>query len=149
MGTFERFVAENPYSGTAEQIVTLSLGIAEASKRLDASTFRLYAEQSGIGDKVFSKLKVIGKTLLSLQEKERRDVVKQLPASYSTIHVLCSLTPEELLTGARSGAITASMSIRSAKDYTKQVRFPALAACLLYTSPSPRDLSTSRMPSSA
>ena len=78
--TFKRFVAENPYSGTAEQIVTLSLGIAEASNRLDASTFRLYAEQTGIGDKVFSKLKVVGKTLLSLQEKERRDVVKRLPA---------------------------------------------------------------------
>ena len=66
METFQRFVAENPYSGTAEQIVTLSLGIAEASNRLDTSTFRLYAEKSGIGDKVFSKLKVIGKTLLSL-----------------------------------------------------------------------------------
>ena len=126
--TFKRFVAENPYSGTAEQIVTLSLGIAEASNRLDASTFRLYAEQTGIGDKVFSKLKVVGKTLLSLQEKERRDVVKQLPASYSTIHVLCSLSAEELVTGARSGAITPSMSVRTAKDYTKQVRFPALAA---------------------
>ena len=30
-----------------------------------------------------------------------------------------------------------------------QVFFDALTACLLYTSPSPRDLSTSRMPSSA
>lgn len=128
VGTFQHFVAENPYSGMAQEIVTLSLGIAKASNRLDVSTFRLYAQQSGIGDKVFSKLKVIGKTLLSLQEKERRDVVKQLPASYSTIHVLCSLTPEELLTGARSGAITSSMSVRTAKDYTKQVRFPALAA---------------------
>ena len=100
MKTFQRFVAENPYSGTEEQIVTLSLGIAEASNRLDTSTFRLYAEKSDIGDKVFSKLKVIGKTLLSIQQKERRDVVKQLPASYSTIHVLCSLTAEELMTGA-------------------------------------------------
>ena len=33
-------------------------------------------------------------------------------------------------------------------DYTHAV-FPKLRACLLYTSPSPRDLSTSRMPSSA
>ena len=128
METFQRFVAENPYSGTTYQIIALSLGIAEASNRLDTSTFRLYAEQSGIADKLFSKLKVIGKTLLSLQEKERRDVVKQLPASYSTIHVLCSLTAEELVTGARTGAITPSMSVRAAKDYTKQVRFPALAA---------------------
>ena len=30
-----------------------------------------------------------------------------------------------------------------------KIPFQALCACLLYTSPSPRDLSTSRMPSSA
>ena len=30
-----------------------------------------------------------------------------------------------------------------------KVKFTPLSACLLYTSPSPRDLSTSRMPSSA
>ena len=30
LGTFIRFVEENPYTGTAEQIVTLSQGIAEA-----------------------------------------------------------------------------------------------------------------------
>ena len=32
---------------------------------------------------------------------------------------------------------------------TKQLQYTWLRACLLYTSPSPRDLSTSRMPSSA
>ena len=106
----------------------MSLGIAEASARLGASTFSLYKEATGIGDKVFSKLKVIGKTLLSLPENERRDVVRRLPPSYSTIHVLCSLSPDELITGALSGAITTSMSVRTAKEYVKQVRFPALAA---------------------
>ena len=30
-----------------------------------------------------------------------------------------------------------------------EVRMPLINSCLLYTSPSPRDLSTSRMPSSA
>ena len=85
LGTFIRFVEENPYTGTAEQIVTLSQGIAAAGTRLDASTFSIYKEQSGIGEKVFSKLKVIGKTFLKLTDKQRRDVVKGLPASYSTI----------------------------------------------------------------
>ena len=128
LGTFIRFVEENPYTGTAEQIVTLSQGIAEAGTRLDASTFSLYKEQSGIGDKVFSKLKVIGKTLLKLTDKQRRDVVKGLPASYSTIHLLCSISPEELVTGVKSKNITPSISVREARDYTKQVRFPQLAA---------------------
>ena len=35
------------------------------------------------------------------------------------------------------------------KRYKKQIRIPLIITCLLYTSPSPRDLSTSRMPSSA
>jgi len=128
LGTFIRFVEENPYTGTAEQIVTLSQGIAEAGTRLDASTFSIYKEQSGIGEKVFSKLKVIGKTFLKLTDKQRRDVVKGLPASYSTIHLLCSISPEELVTGVKSKNITPATSVREAKDYTKQVRFPQLAA---------------------
>ena len=35
------------------------------------------------------------------------------------------------------------------QDFQACVEHPAFVACLLYTSPSPRDLSTSRMPSSA
>ena len=41
-------------------------------------------------------------------------------------------------TAAKTGAIAAAA-----------VAMPYVKACLLYTSPSPRDLSTSRMPSSA
>ena len=33
-----KVVQENPYTGTAEQVVTLSLAIAEAGNALDAST---------------------------------------------------------------------------------------------------------------
>ena len=35
------------------------------------------------------------------------------------------------------------------KDVEKGAPIPVIITCLLYTSPSPRDLSTSRMPSSA
>ena len=35
------------------------------------------------------------------------------------------------------------------KDLEKGAPIPTVITCLLYTSPSPRDLSTSRMPSSA
>ena len=92
--TFAQFVAENPYTGTAEQVVTLSLGIAAAGERLSRPTFTLYREQSGIGEKVFSKLRVVGKTILNINEVDRAAVIKQFPASYSTIHLLCSLKPE-------------------------------------------------------
>ena len=46
--TFKRFVEENPYTGTAEQVVTLSIGLAEAGIRLDASTFALYKQFEGM-----------------------------------------------------------------------------------------------------
>ena len=128
LATFRQLVAENPYTGTAEQIVTLSLALAEAGKRLDPTTFRLYKEATEINPKIISKLNVIGKTLLKMKEKERRDVIRKLPASYSTIHLLCSLKPDELVTAAKSGSLTPSISIREAKDYVTQVRFPRVAA---------------------
>ena len=39
--------------------------------------------------------------------------------------------------------------IQISQDYSSMVNFARCKVCLLYTSPSPRDLSTSRMPSSA
>ena len=126
--TFGRFVEDHPYDGTAKQIVTLALGIAEASKKLDKSIFLLYKEQSSISSKIFSKLKVIGETISEMDKTKRKDVIKGLPPSYSTIHVLCSLKPEELVTAVKSKCVTKTMSVRKAREYTKQVRFPQLAA---------------------
>lgn len=128
LATFVRLTEENPYTGTPEQIVTLCLGIDAAATRLKRSTFSLFREETGINDKVFSKLRVIGKTLKQLSDKERRDVVNGLPASYSTIHVLCSISPAELVTGIRSKNISPATTVGAARAYAKQVRFPALAA---------------------
>lgn len=128
LSRIKAITAKNPYTGTAEQIVALSIGISEASGALARSTFSLYKDETGIGDKIFSKLRVIGKTLQALTNDERRDVIKALPPSYSTIHQLCSLTAAELVTGARSGAINPSMSVRSAGEYVKQIKFPTYRA---------------------
>ena len=125
LAKIQAITAKNPYTGTAEQIVTLSLGIFEASGLLSKSTFSLYKDGTGINEKIFSKLKVIGRNLQELTDDERRDVVKALPPSYSTIHKLCSLRSKELVTGVRSGAITPSMSVRSADEFVKQVKFPS------------------------
>lgn len=122
--TFKKLFAENPHTGTKEQVVTLSLGLAEAAELLDKSTYALFKEEVGINEKLFSKLKVIGATLRKIDEKKRQDVIKSLPASYSTIHSLCALKPDELVTAAKSGAITPSISNRDATTYVKQVRFP-------------------------
>ena len=126
--TFVQFVQENPYTGTAEQVVTLSLGIAAAGKQLSRATFALYRDASGIGDKVFSKLKVVGERLGELDDKTRRAVVKGLPASYSAIHLLCSLKPEELVTAVKTEQVTPKTSVRAATSYVRQVRFPFKSA---------------------
>ena len=45
--------------------------------------------------------------------------------------------------------LSTGKSINSAKDDAAGLAVSSRMTCLLYTSPSPRDLSTSRMPSSA
>ena len=127
LATFKQVVADNPHTGSAEEVVTLSLAIAEAGDRLTPTTFALYRDASGVGDKVFSKLKVIGERLGQLDDKTRRDVVKGLPASYSAIHLLCALKPEELATAVKTKQVTPKTSVRSATAYVKQVRFPRQA----------------------
>lgn len=124
LATFKQVVADNPHTGRAGEVVTLSLAIAEAGDRLTPTTFALYRDASGVGDKVFSKLKVIGERLGQLDDKTRREVVKGLPASYSAIHLLCALKPEELATAVKTKQVTPKTSVRSATAYVKQVRFP-------------------------
>ena len=118
---------ENPYTGTAQQVMTLCMGLYDASVALDAKTMRSLRDQLPITDKIFSKLRVIGKTCSALPPDQRKVVVKALPDSYTTIHVLCGLKPTELHTAAKSKRISRTTSIRSARDYVKQVRYPALA----------------------
>ena len=124
--TLLQFVEDHPYTGNAEQIITLSQGISETCKRLPPSALAVFRDKTGINAKVFSKLKVIGEKISLFNEKERRDIVKNLPSSYGTIHALCALKPEELLMAAKSGSITSSLSIRAANAYVKQARFPQL-----------------------
>ena len=124
LATFKQFVAENPHTGTAEQVVTLSLGIAAAGDRLSPTTISIYRDASALGEKVFSKLKVIGGRLGQLDDKTRREVTKGLPASYSTIHLLCALKPDELATAVKTKQVTPKTSVRAATTYVKQVRFP-------------------------
>lgn len=124
---FVSLLAKNPHTGTAEQVVTLSLAIAEAHQTLPAGTFALSKEASGLGDKVFSKLKVIGERLGQLDLKTRTEVIKGLPDSYSTIQVLCSLKPEELATAIKTKQVTPKISVRAASAYVKKVRFPRQA----------------------
>ena len=119
---------KTPYTGTSEDIVILSCSIAETFKNNDISSYNLYKENVGIAPKIFSKLKVIGEKILSINESKRRDLIERLPASYSCIHVLCALKAEELITAAKSKVLSPSMSVREARAYVQQIKFPTKAA---------------------
>ena len=82
---------QNPYKGTSDQIAKLSISIAKTFSSVSAQEFALYKEKTGIQPKIFSKLKVIGETLLKVEKHTRETLIGQFPESYTAIHILCSL----------------------------------------------------------
>ena len=116
---------DNPYDGTIQQVCNLSISIAESSKTMDKSVFNLYKEKIDIEPKTFSKLKVIGEKLLEANEQDKQTIIKDLPASYGTLHIIFSkLSIEEIKTAIKGRCITKTLSFRGADKYVKQVRFP-------------------------
>ena len=118
-------IAENnPYKGTAKQIAKLSISIAQSAQIFDHSVFALYKDKINISPKIFSKLKVIGETLLEIKEQERNLLINQFPDSYTTIHILCSISKKDLVTAVEKGDITANTTAKEAQLYVQQIRFP-------------------------
>ena len=58
-------------------------------------------------------------------------------------------SPQEMLSMLRQQVEMGADEALLDEPFVSSPSFGAVNACLLYTSPSPRDLSTSRMPSSA
>eukprot|EP00831_Metopus_contortus_P072414 TRINITY_DN66088_c0_g1_i2.p1 TRINITY_DN66088_c0_g1~~TRINITY_DN66088_c0_g1_i2.p1 ORF type:complete len:242 (-),score=26.31 TRINITY_DN66088_c0_g1_i2:89-814(-) len=83
------------------------------------------------------------------QEKLKKDLDDILNTAFTkhfvTINPNVSLSSRQIITGAFYGVYTSRWKSGKSAALDKQ----ELRDCLLYTSPSPRDLSTSRMPSSA
>ena len=113
---------DNPFDGTIQQVCNLSISIAESSKTMDKSIFNLYKEKVGIEPKTFSKLKIIGVKLLTANEQDRKAIIKDLPASYGTLHIICSkLSIEEIKTAIKGKCITKTLSFRGANSYVNQI----------------------------
>ena len=116
---------DNPIDGTTEQVITLSISIAKSSNIMDKSVFNLYKEKVGISPKVFSKLKVIGDTLLAVSDEERKGMMNYLPSAYNSLYLICSkLSPDEIRTAIKSKCITKTISYRQTDKYVKQIRYP-------------------------
>ena len=119
---------QNPYKGTSDQIAKLSISIAETFSSVSAQEFALYKEKTGIQPKIFSKLKVIGETLLKVEKHTRETLIGQFPESYTAIHILCSLPLENLVLAIKEGDIHPKISVREASTFVQQIRFPNKAS---------------------
>ena len=86
------------------------------------------------------------KMLEGLSKLEDFNIYIASPQSYTDKKIYGNCTPLDL------PVITSKFNwnvIRALREIIKTYRIDLIYSCLLYTSPSPRDLSTSRMPSSA
>ena len=78
---------------------------------------------------------------------ETKDTIAYVPSNLRTIE---NMVLRNEIAVSVTGDILTKMAIDAVRnENAKQTKPGQKEACLLYTSPSPRDLSTSRMPSSA
>ena len=78
------------------------------------------------------------------------DFITRLPKAELHLHIEGSLEPELMFALAeRNGVALPYASIEAVREADQFDDLQSSSPCLLYTSPSPRDRSLSRMPSSA
>ena len=78
---------------------------------------------------------------ISIDDKKAKELEKDLNSIFEFIEALNKVDTKKV--DPLTSIAETSLKLRSDEVKTKNI------SCLLYTSPSPRDLSTSRMPSSA
>ena len=96
--------------------------------------------------------RVVGKPLVDDEEDARRDDVAFLESmcgDEEDARVGASMSGRALEPNAPARLLVALPSEAEETEETRETQTRVNDICLLYTSPSPRDLSTSRMPSSA
>eukprot|EP00831_Metopus_contortus_P037299 TRINITY_DN2938_c0_g1_i3.p3 TRINITY_DN2938_c0_g1~~TRINITY_DN2938_c0_g1_i3.p3 ORF type:complete len:115 (-),score=26.88 TRINITY_DN2938_c0_g1_i3:125-469(-) len=103
----------------------------------------LLFDQAGEDIKDNAEIKTLLEDIQELRSSKLTDKIKEIGISDPVKMHFANITSSEL-TGVRSTYIKAINTV-----YELNVMEAKLTPCLLYTSPSPRDLSTSRMPSSA
>ena len=118
-------VGKHPYSGSVEDIVTLSSTISQSKKQFNKSVYKIFTEKSNIDPKIYSNLKKIGDRMDTLPIDVKQEVCRSFPPHYRTIYNLCSLKPEEIKTAVKKKTITKDMSYRESDYLVKQIRFPS------------------------
>ena len=84
-------VGKHPYSGSVEDIVTLSSTISQSKKQFNKSVYKIFTEKSNIDPKIYSNLKKIGDRMDTLPIDVKQEVCRSFPPHYRTIYNLCSV----------------------------------------------------------
>ena len=100
-------------------------------------------------------LDVMVSELLQVQETQRRGLAvsdAEIDASIERFASQQNMTGDQFMTYIKQNGESSNrfrQSVSDSLNISRLTEYYARSSCLLYTSPSPRDLSTSRMPSSA
>ena len=124
---------EGKYEGEIKTTEKLSKQIEQGKERLEQSKAKIQEIKDSVKEKI-ADIKEQGKSLADITKALRDDIKGQIKGA------------KDIFRGAKiRGNVVKNLvnKINNAKTPLQ------LLSCLLYTSPSPRDLSTSRMPSSA
>lgn len=116
---------KHPYTGTTDDIVTLSLTISKSNKIFDKSIYKIFTEKSNITPKIYSNLKKIGDVMDTLPIDVKQEVCRSFPPHYRTIYNLCRLKPEEIKTAVKNKTITKNISFRDSDYLVKQIKYPS------------------------
>ena len=87
------------------------------------------------------------KKILDLIKKKNKQKIVSLTAYSKNVASILDNHCDIILVGDSLGSVL--YNYKSTREVTLNTMIEHSKSCLLYTSPSPRDLSTSRMPSSA
>ena len=85
----------------------------------------------------------------ALFDKKVWGLRRQAPDSFELAHCIEAIQASQNPVIVAGGGVRYSLAEKELMAFATKHKIPVIETCLLYTSPSPRDLSTSRMPSSA
>ena len=109
-------LASAGYGGDAASVLATCQTLLDVQDQASQQEFRDFRDAVGWHPKIFSKLLTIGK------DERLFDYATDLPASYTAIYALASLSDEEFAAAGEEGVISTSSSVRFINDWVKARR---------------------------
>ena len=109
-------LASAGYGDDAASVLATCQTLLDVQEQASQQEFRDFRDAVGWHPKIFSKLLTIGK------DERLFDYATDLPASYTAIYALASLSDEEFAAAGEEGVISTSSSVRFINDWVKARR---------------------------